>query len=370
VTKISNLDSSFGETRNSITGDGTFLRTAGSEAPAEYGFAQDANASALNVGRPRVSVVIVTYGSSNELPDCLEGLLKPPVPLEVFLVDNASADNTPQMIADYAARFGNVHAILNSENIGLAAGNNIPRERCRGDYVLMLNPDTVFRDNSLERMVDFLDRNPDVGVVGPRNVYADGASHISAGRDWGIRHVLMWRFLPYRIPRLLHDRFASYKQGNVLFVSGSCLLIRRSIFEEIGGYDPEYFLCIEDVCDLCMRASQTGCRIVFLPDEKVVHLTGRSCVQAPYVAIWQGNRGPIYHFLKHKGIGQALVVSFLLFIAAAARVAVASVPGIVSKKYRSVARNYARVLWNIVVKNPIRTRNWSRPRSASHTTAA
>ena len=115
---------------------------------------------------PRVSVIIVTYGSTNEIPGCIESLLRRLVPLEIFLVDNASPDDTAQMVEDYASRFENIHAILNKENIGLAAANNSPLGQCKGDYVLILNPDTLLRENSLERMVNFLDRSPDVGVVG------------------------------------------------------------------------------------------------------------------------------------------------------------------------------------------------------------
>src|SRR5712691_5195054 len=73
---------------------------------------------------PRVSVIIVTYGSSSELPDCLHSLLNQSVPVEIFLVDNASPDNTAEVVSEYAKRYKNVHAILNAENIGLAAGNN------------------------------------------------------------------------------------------------------------------------------------------------------------------------------------------------------------------------------------------------------
>lgn len=317
--------------------------------------------------QPRVSVIIVTYGSSKEIPDCVGGLLKQSLPIEIFFVDNASPDNTAQLVSEYAARFENVHAILNTKNVGLAAGNNAPMGKCQGEYLLMLNPDTMFRDNSLERMVEFLDRNPDVGVVGPKHVYPDGKPHVSFRRTWGLRHVLTWRVLPYRFPRWLHDRFCSYKTQDVLFVSGSCLLIRRSIFEQIGGYDPEYFLTIDDVCDLCIRAKQTGSRVVFLGEEEVVHHTGRSGIQAPYIVVWHGNRGTVYHFLKHKGIGQALAVSFFLLMAASARVAIAAILGIVNKRYRNIARIYARVFWCLVVENPIlswRSRLSTSPRSA------
>jgi N-acetylglucosaminyl-diphospho-decaprenol L-rhamnosyltransferase len=308
--------------------------------------------------QPRVSVIIVTYGSANEIPDCIEGLFNQLVPLEVFLVDNASPDNTSQLVADYAARFENIHAILNNENIGLAAANNSPLGKCQGDYVLILNPDAQLRANSLAQMVDFLDRNPDVGVVGPKNVYADGTPHVSFHRHWGLLNVLIWRIAPYRFSRGICDRFSSYKRQDLLFVSGACLLLRRKVFEGIGGYDPEYFLTVEDACDLCIRARQTGCRVVFLPDAEVLHLTGRSGVHAPYIAVWQGYRGTVYHFLKHKGMVQALVVSLLLIVSSAARSAIAAILGVTRKQYRSVARIYATVLWNLLIHNPIRLKGW------------
>ena len=276
--------------------------------------------------------------------------------VEIFLVDNASSDNTPSVITDYAARFENIHAILNKENIGLAAANNSPLGKCQGEYVLILNPDTSCRPDTLERMVDFLDRNSRVGVVGPKNVYADGTPHTSFHRRWGLLHVLMWRVMPYRFVRVLYDRLSTYKPQDVLFVSGACLLVRRSIFEEIGGYDPEYFLTVEDACDLCIRARETGGTVAFLPDTEVLHIGGRSANQVPYLAVWQGYRGTVYHFLKHKGMAQALVVSFLLIFSSAARVVIAEILGLKKKQYREIARIYARVFWNLLVRNPIRAK--------------
>jgi N-acetylglucosaminyl-diphospho-decaprenol L-rhamnosyltransferase len=308
--------------------------------------------------RPKVSVIIVTYGSNKEIPDCVESLLKQSVPIEIFLVDNASPDNTAKMVSDYAARYENIHAILNTENVGLAAGNNTPMGKCQGEYLLMLNPDTLFRDNSLEHMVEFLDRNPDVGIVGPKNMYANGEPHMSFGRSWGLLQVVTWRVIPYRFPRLLHDRLSSYKTQDVLFVSGSCLLIRRNIFQQIGGYDSEYFLTIEDVCDLCIRTKQTGSRVVFLPDAEVVHLGGRSGAQAPYVVVWQGYRGSIYHFLKHKGITQAVIVLTLLLVSSGLRFVIATAIGIFKQRYRSIARIYASVFWSLLVRSPLRANGW------------
>jgi N-acetylglucosaminyl-diphospho-decaprenol L-rhamnosyltransferase len=307
--------------------------------------------------RPKVSVIIVTYRSANEISDCLESLLRQRVPVEIFLVDNASPDNTPDVVTDYAARFENIHAILSKENVGLAAANNFPLGKCQGKYVLILNPDTLCRPDTLERMIDFLDSNPDVGVVGPKNVSADGTPHASFHRHWGILHVLIWRVMPYRVVRMLYDRFSSYERQDILFVSGACLMLRRSIFEQIGGYDPEYFLTVEDACDLCIRARETGCRVMLLPDSEVLHIGGRSAVnQVPYIVVWQGYRGTIYHFMKHKGMAQALVVSFLLIVGSAARAAIAAILGIKKKQYRDVARIYANVFWSLLVRNPMRAK--------------
>jgi GT2 family glycosyltransferase len=304
---------------------------------------------------PRVSIITVTYGSSDEIKGYLDSVLQQTVPLEVFIVDNASMDNTAQIAGDYAARFENVHVVVNGENIGLAAANNVPLGDCRGDYVLILNPDTVLRDDTLSRLVAFLDDNPDVGVVGPKNVYADGKPHATFFKHWGLFHILIWRILPYRFARSLYDRFSSYRyREDLLFVSGACLMLRRSTFEQIGGYDPEYFLTLEDACDLCIRVRRAGGRIVFLPQAEVVHLGGRSGIQAPYISAWQGCRGSVYHCLKHKGIGHAFIALALLLVSSGLRAGTATMLALFDKRYRSVARIYGRVFWSLLVHNPIR----------------
>ncbi len=304
--------------------------------------------------RPRVSVVVVTYRSTAELPGCIASILSQSLPLEVLLIDNASPDDTPAMVRDFAAKFSNIYAILNTENIGLAAGNNCALGKCRGDYVLILNPDTVMPEGSLARMVEYLDTNLSVGVVGPKNLSEDGTPHISYGHTWGFLGVFIWRIVPNRIARMFGDRFSSYKLQDVMYISGSCLLIRRSIFEQIGGYDPEYFLCVEDIVDLCIRVKQTGSRIVYYPEAHVCHFTGRSGSQVPYIGVWQGSRCAVYHFLKHRGRVQALLMSLLLITSAAVRVLLAAPAAIFLPRYRTTARIYTKVLWNLIVDNPMR----------------
>jgi GT2 family glycosyltransferase len=314
------------------------------------------NARPQGDARPKVSIITVTYGSRNEIHDCIESLQKQEVPFEIFLVDNASPDDTAEVISDYATRFDNVHAILNKENIGLAAANNCPLGKCLGDYVLILNPDTLLRDAALATLVDFLDQHPEVGVVGPKNVYADGTPHSSSHRRWGLLQILLWRVLPYRFSRWVYDHFSSYEREDKLFVSGACLLIRRKTFEQIGGYDPEYFLTVEDACDLCIRAQATGRRVVFAPEAEVVHHGGRSGVQAPYIVVWQGYRGSIYHCWKHKGGLQAGVVVGLLLCSSGIRAVAAAAMGVFAPRYRRTAAIYGSVFWSLLTRNPMRTK--------------
>ena len=176
---------------------------------------------------PKVSVIIVTYNSTQELPGCIESVLRQTPHMEVFLVDNASPDSTPEMVTDYGARFDNIFPILNTENIGLAAGNNCPIGKCKGDYVLILNPDTVLRDDTLERMVNLLDENPDIGVLGPKSLYEDGTAHVSFFHHWGFLQIWFWRILPYQMSRvcvtgllpIIVRMFCSYQEPVCLFAA-------------------------------------------------------------------------------------------------------------------------------------------------------
>jgi N-acetylglucosaminyl-diphospho-decaprenol L-rhamnosyltransferase len=320
--------------------------------------------------RPRVSVIIVTYCSGEELPACIGSLQEQSVPVEIFLVDNASPDDTGKIVSDYAAQYPNVRAILNQDNLGLAAGNNVPLGKCLGDYILILNPDTLLRKDALARMVEFLDQNSDVTVVGPKSVYPDGTPHSSFHRRWGIGHILLWRVLPFRLARSYYDKYSSYQFEDKLFVSGACLMIRRTTYELIGGYDPEYFLTVEDACDVCIRARKAAGRVVFLPEAEVMHIGGRSGEHAPYLVVWGCYHGSFYHFLKHKGKLQALIVFVLLLVSSSLRSLIASVMGIFNPKYREIAHTYGKVSWNLLVRNPFRAREWGRTVSAFNSASA
>jgi len=255
----------------------------------------------ITAENPIVSVIIVTYNSQDELAACLDSLERQSIACEVFVVDNASVDATPTIIQQFAARISGVYPIFNEKNIGLAAANNQPLHRCRGDYVLILNPDTVLDPDTLLQLASYLDQRSEIGVVGPKFHFDDGSPHTSYHYNWSFWNILLWRTVPYVILRALYDRFARYPEAEVFFVSGACLMIRRQLFEALGGYDKNYFLCVEDAADLCLRARKKGYRTVFYPKARIIHITGRSREGINYFARVLNYNGCLYYLQKHYG---------------------------------------------------------------------
>lgn len=262
----------------------------------------------------RVTVAIVTYCSSAELAACLDSVLASDIPVKIVVIDNASPDGTLELAKQYQAKHSNVLAVSSGGNIGLSAGNNVVIPYIEGDYTLMLNPDTVVAPTTLSTLIAVLENDPQIGVVGPKCVYEDGTPHTSYHLSWNFWHLFVWRVVPYSLTRRLYDTCARYRETEVDFVSGACLMVRTRLFKQVGGYDPLYFLTVEDVCDLCRRIRQLGCKIVFTPRAQIMHLCGRSGVHVPYLSTLEGYKGDIYHFSKHHGrVGGYLAFALVLF---------------------------------------------------------
>lgn len=268
----------------------------------------------ITAENPIVSIIIVTYNSQDELVACVNSIEEQSTPCEVFIIDNASVDSSPMIIGQLAVQFPGIHPILNNENRGLAAANNQPLGRCRGDYVLILNPDTILERDTLSQLVDYLEQRPGVGIVGPRLYFEDGSPHTSYHYYWSFWNVLLWRTVPYVILRTLYDRFARYPETEVFFVSGACLMIRRELFEKLGGYDKTYFLCVEDAADLCLRGRKEGYSTVFYPKARIIHMTGRSREGINYFARILNYNGCLYYLRKHYGSAPSAGIWMVLLI--------------------------------------------------------
>jgi len=249
---------------------------------------------------PDLSIVIVSYNVARYLAACLGSLDAgcDGLAVEVFVVDNGSRDRSADLVA---RQFPGVHLLLNAENLGFAKAVNRALRLARGRYVLLLNPDTVVPPGVLSRLVEVVDRWPEVGLVGPALRHpATGALQSS------FRPFPSWRttFSHYTLAkgflRLLPSRewHAIVDQPTVDgWLSGACLLIRRNVLDRIGGLDETYFMWCEDI-DYCRRAIRVGSRLLYTSETSVFHYEGKSTEQEPPAEVRLQQLQSVLHYLE------------------------------------------------------------------------
>jgi GT2 family glycosyltransferase len=217
------------------------------------------------------AVAIVSYNTRELLRACLHSA-QSEAPAQIVVVDNASTDGSPDMVAD---EFPGVVLCANAINIGYGAAANQAVSQTAVPYVLLLNCDTRLQVSALSALGVYLDREPGVAIVGPRLVDADGALQRSCyAFPTPLNLVLDFGKLGSLIGR---DRACPGPRA-VPWVSGAALAVRRIAFESVGGFDESFFMYYEEV-DLCYRLAQAGWQVHFAPVTDVVHVGGASTRQ-------------------------------------------------------------------------------------------
>ncbi len=193
---------------------------------------------------------------------------------EIIVVDNASGDGTPLMVA---REFPGVRCIASSVNTGFGPGNNLGIREARGRYVLIMNPDVVVLDATLDTLVAYMDSHPDVGICGPQLVNPDGSIQYSCYR-FPTPLVPIYRRTPlgrFSFAREAVDTYLMREwdhcdERDVDWLLGAAIIMRRDMFEKVGLFDEQFFLYFEDT-DLCRRAWEAGYRVVYNPSVRLVH---------------------------------------------------------------------------------------------------
>jgi len=264
----------------------------------------------------RVSVVIVSWNTRDLLRNCLltvgsESRRLSDGEVEVFVVDNGSTDGSVEMVRK---QFPEVSLIVNHENAGFAAANNQAMARCKGDYVLLLNPDTELKRDSLGRMVRFLDATPYAGAVGPLLISPDGSLQQSCyPRPTLLRE--FWRLLYLdKLLRLSAYPMATWsleRPRQVETIQGASFLVKHAVLDKIGLLDPDFFIYTEEI-DLCHRICSAGWRVYWLPTATVVHYGGQSTRQAASKMFIELYRSKLHYFRKHHGSFGGFVYKLIL----------------------------------------------------------
>ncbi len=276
---------------------------------------------------PSIVIVIVNFKTANLVVDCLRSLASELVDVpgaRVLVVDNASNDDSIERLAaaiEHESWHAWVHLLVAESNLGFSAGNNIGiryalYSNCPPAYFMLLNPDTIVRPRAVSTLLGFLEANPEVGVAGSLLENADGTIDRSAHSAPTPLGELESAARLGILSRLLHKYMVSPPMRTVAhkcdWVSGASLIVRREVFEDIGGLDEGYFLYFEEV-DFCTRARLAGWDIWFVPASRVVHLEGAATgIRNPAKrrpAYWYDSRRR--YFVKHSGVLSLILADLL-----------------------------------------------------------
>ena len=261
-------------------------------------------------GDPEVSILVVNWNSAGHVRKCLQSVFQQTraLRLEIVVVDSGSYDGCGEMLS---REFPAVKFIQSRENVGFARANNLGAGAARAARLLLLNPDTELKEDSIGLMVRRLETLPGAGALGCRLVNGDGSLQTSCVQAFPTvwNQLLDCEFLRRRFPGWslwgtapLHGT----QPARAEVVSGACILVKREVFEQIGGFSECYFMYGEDL-DLCFKIKQAGHGVYHTPETAIIHYGGGSTRQSASDFASVMTRESVYRFLRrHRGPASAM----------------------------------------------------------------
>jgi len=230
-----------------------------------------------------ISIIILSYNTKDLLRDCLasvEKTEKKNYTLEVFVVDNASSDKSPEMVKK---EFPWVKLLVSKKNLGFSGGNNLALKKAQGRYILFLNSDTKLRSDVFTHLVPFMDKNKKVGAVTVKTMLMSGKMDPDCHRGFPTPWASMSYFLGleklFPKNKLLGRYHKFYLNLNKIHEIdagfGTFMFVRKKTLDEVGWWDENYFFYGEDL-DLFYRIKTAGWKVIFYPEPLVVHYKGAS----------------------------------------------------------------------------------------------
>ena len=268
-----------------------------------------------------ISICIVTYKARLLLRDCLVSLYENThLAFEVIVVDNGSDDGVGELLAQ---EFPQVKFVQNSSNEGYTRPMNQALQLGQGRYLLQLNPDTLILPQALERLVTFMDHNPKIGICGPKVLNRDMTLQKPCRRGeptpWAV--ITYFTGLASLFPNspLFGRYLVSYLDENQIHpvdgVSGSCMLIRKELIQQIGYLDELFFAYQEDA-DICRRARESGWQVYYMPEAQIIHYGGMGGSKVePYRSIYAWHRSYFLYYNKHLARHYFFLFNWIYYLA-------------------------------------------------------
>jgi GT2 family glycosyltransferase len=266
----------------------------------------------------KLSIVIVNYNVKYFLEQCLHSVQNgcQGLDAEVFVVDNNSVDGSIRMVKE---KFPDVHLIENKENTGFSKANNQAIRKSKGEYVLLLNPDTIVEDDTLRKVVQFMDEHPDAGGLGVKMLDGKGKFLPESKRGLPSPAVAFYKiiglsglFPKSRIFGKYHLGFLDKEKTHEIDVlAGAFMLLRKSVLAEIGLLDESFFMYGEDV-DLSYRITKAGYKNYYYPETRIIHYKGESTKKSSMNYVFMFYNAMIVFANKHFSKGNAQTYSMMI----------------------------------------------------------
>lgn len=231
-----------------------------------------------------LSILILNYKTPGLLKNCLRGILRYQlaVKYEIIVIDNQSGDGSVEMMR---SQFSDIKLIVSPANVGHAAGNNLGIKAAQGRYVLLLNPDVVIMDNSIEKMVRFMDEHAKVAAASCQLANPDGSIQMNCRRFPDVLTPIYSRTWLGQLPagqksmaHYLMTDFDHQQSMPVDWIFAATLIVRKSAIEQVGPLDERFFLYFADV-DWCRQFWQNGWQVYYQADAKIVHYHNRESAE-------------------------------------------------------------------------------------------
>jgi O-antigen biosynthesis protein len=231
---------------------------------------------------PDLSIIIVNYNVKEFVRNLLESLRSASenISAEIIIVDNASDDGSVELIRD---KYPDVKLIANKDNVGFGKANNMAMEIARGEFFLLINPDTIVREDTLVKMIGFMKQNENAGIAGCKVLNPDGTLQLACRRGfpgpWTSFTKVMGLSALFPGSKLFARYNLTYLDENKSYevdaVSGAFMMMRKSVYDKIGGFDSQFFMYGEDL-DLCYRTQKEGFKVFYFHETEIIHYKGES----------------------------------------------------------------------------------------------